>query len=232
MSSAEEQSPFKNNPNYNGISDCSSEGHWVIRVIEAAQQNQQEVKGLKRRLDVMESQLLEMRETAAEQEVDPLTGVPSRLMFEKHLNSIEKDGLKDNHVAIIFLDLDNLKTVNDTYGHVAGDAQLVTASAYFMRNIRRDRGDIVARIGGDEFAVICVNTEDSDDFDSGISDMIEERLIGNLPPSLKLEFSFGYAIFDSAIDTSLRDTLHRADLRMYEHKKSKTGPSFGPEYYI
>ena len=83
---------------------------------------------------------------------DPLTQLPNRRMLQEHL-----DGLGSaTNIALLFLDLDGFKAVNDTYGHAAGDAMLLQVATRLTKAVRS--GDLVARVGGDEFVILCLNT--------------------------------------------------------------------------
>jgi diguanylate cyclase (GGDEF)-like protein len=84
---------------------------------------------------------------------DVLTGVANRLRFDDLLTHALLR--RTPNLAVIYLDLDNLKTVNDTYGHEAGDQLLVRAARYLADSVRQE--DTVARLGGDEFAIILEN---------------------------------------------------------------------------
>lgn len=81
---------------------------------------------------------------------DPLTGLANRRAFEQHLDSLLAEDTPG--VALVMLDLDGLKGVNDNHGHPAGDALLVHAARCLTQGLRRD--DLLARLGGDEFAVV------------------------------------------------------------------------------
>jgi diguanylate cyclase (GGDEF)-like protein len=84
---------------------------------------------------------------------DALTELPNRVFFDDHLkNSIEYAKRNGTHLAVIMVDLDNFKTVNDTLGHYAGDTLLVEVAQRLQKNLRES--DMVSRFGGDEFAMI------------------------------------------------------------------------------
>ncbi|MDT7950454.1 MAG: GGDEF domain-containing protein, partial [Acetobacteraceae bacterium] len=83
---------------------------------------------------------------------DPLTGLPNRALLAERLHAgIEKAKRSGEGLALLYLDLDHFKDVNDTLGHAAGDALLRTVAARFQASVRGDA--MVARMGGDEFAL-------------------------------------------------------------------------------
>ncbi|MDY6979561.1 MAG: EAL domain-containing protein [Pseudomonadota bacterium] len=89
---------------------------------------------------------------------DPLTSLPNRVLFMDRLTqALEKSVREKNKLAIIFIDLDRFKNINDTLGHALGDKLLVDAASRFLMNIRKT--DTVARLGGDEFVVLLENIE-------------------------------------------------------------------------
>ncbi len=87
---------------------------------------------------------------------DILTDLPNRSFFLKHLEHSLNRSKRDNHkLAILFIDLDHFKYINDSYGHASGDNVLIEAASRLKRSIRKE--DFVARIGGDEFIVLLNN---------------------------------------------------------------------------
>jgi diguanylate cyclase (GGDEF)-like protein len=84
---------------------------------------------------------------------DSLTGLPNRRMMEQHLSQLlEKTPVDDTHVALLYLDLDRFKQINDTLGHSHGDELLIEVAQRLRANVRP--ADLVTRIGGDEFMII------------------------------------------------------------------------------
>ncbi len=135
---------------------------------------------------------------------------------------------KGEGLLIFFADVDHLKNINDSYGHKEGDLALVrTAEA--LEHTFRD-SDIVARLSGDEFAVLALEASSQN------QDAILRRLESNLQkasaeePRYKLNLSVGVARFDPKQNAPLGDLLSKADRAMYENKKNHpkvglSGPS-------
>ncbi|MBO6521866.1 MAG: diguanylate cyclase [Rhodospirillales bacterium] len=151
---------------------------------------------------------------------DGLTKLPNRTAFTQRLDdAIKRNKRADKKVALMFIDLDKFKPVNDKYGHDAGDHVLVTISERLSRMIRET--DMAARIGGDEFVVILEQVSDSGDIET----IAEKILAGIREPILfngidcSVGGSIGIAVNpDHAVDTD--DLMKAADEAMYEVKES------------
>ena len=110
--------------------------------------------------DVTERRRLE-KDLAHQATHDSLTGLPNRALLLDHLELALARGQRDKRlVALLFLDLDRFKQVNDTQGHDAGDELLAQAARRISRVVRPS--DTVARLGGDEFVILCDDVEDED----------------------------------------------------------------------
>lgn len=156
---------------------------------------------------------------------DSLTGLPNRRGLIEHLGRVvHREGKAVEHAttAVLFIDLDNFKWINDSYGHEAGDALLVEVGERIRLCIRVN--DFIARLGGDEFAVVCHRLESREKVDQ-----IAERIIDKL----KLPFehglvkgsvgaSVGIAYLTSDMDGP-DNILRLADLAMYQAKQNGKG---------
>jgi len=160
----------------------------------------------------------------AEANHDPLTRMPNRLLFEDRFDMAIKHAKREkNKFAVLYIDLDKFKPINDEYGHEAGDIVLCECSKRMSDNLRDN--DTVARIGGDEFAVILENIKTKNDVDNIIK-ILEKQISRDikLPDgyTVKVGASFGYAIYPD--DTkSPADLVKIADQNMYKNKKLNGG---------
>lgn len=153
---------------------------------------------------------------------DMLTGLKNRNAFETDLHNLSASG-KKRKTAFLAADLDRLKCVNDTLGHQAGDRYIQEASKMMARYL--EPGQILYRIGGDEFAVI-IKDGDLETVTQLAHKIIEEckREKPDIAGEPSPDISIGYAAFDQKKDRNLYETLKRADDFMYEEKRKKKLP--------
>ena len=129
--------------------------------------------------------------------------------YMKHLKEQEKE------FAVIMIDLDDYKKINDTFGHLVGD-QVIRVFANILRKVFADKGTMVSRFGGDEFIIVCedVSKEYLEKQKESIKREIE-KILDKLPIEV-LKFSYGYSIDDK--EKTIEDLMVEADDYMYQNK--------------
>ena len=164
---------------------------------------------------------------------DHLTGLPNRVLFKDRLEHALAHAKRHQWIlAVMFVDLDNFKSINDTYGHQAGDAVLQTVAVRLAHNTRSD--DTVSRYGGDEFLCLVTSLhepEDAERIAANILDAIRapcDIRVADVIVSVRLEASIGISIFpkDGASAAAL---ITRADEAMYGAKERQSGVAFAFE---
>ncbi len=162
-----------------------------------------------------------LKEAAAELEHlalhDPLTGQPTRRLLSDRLEHAlaQQERRPDLRPALLFVDLDNFKAVNDTFGHDAGDALLVRVAERLRGCVRT--GDTVARLGGDEFVVLLEGPNDSGSV-ARLAERVGERLRLSVPGAGPLEVTASVGVAFATAGTSASDLLAQADTAMYRAK--------------
>ncbi|MCB1877405.1 MAG: EAL domain-containing protein [Chromatiales bacterium] len=150
---------------------------------------------------------------------DALTGLPNRVLFRQRLDQeLERARRKNDHVAVLAVDLDHFKQVNDLFGHAAGDTLLRVVSQRMSDEVRKM--DTVARLGGDEFAIIQPGLDQP----SGGA-VLAQRLLRSIAEPIDLGsnhlvagISIGIAVSTSADDTPT-ELLRSADIALYRAKE-------------
>ena len=144
---------------------------------------------------------------------DSLTGLYNRTFFEEEIKRLEKS--RDYPISILICDLDNLKVANDMFGHAQGDKLLKSAAEILKMSVRQ--GDIVARIGGDEFALLLPKTSEevAEKVGRRISDTMTK--FNEASPLIPLSLSIGVATAEKP-GSSLWEALREADDAMYRNK--------------
>ncbi|MBL7494886.1 diguanylate cyclase [Frankia sp. CNm7] len=153
---------------------------------------------------------------------DPLTGLPNRVaVLDRLRRSLCRTRRDARRTGVLFIDLDGFKAVNDALGHQAGDDLLRAVAGRFCQVVRP--GDLVGRLAGDEFAVLCESVTGLDDLRS-----IGERAIRALAPPVQLVrpvsvgASVGLALAGPGL-TDAEQLLDAADVAMYEAKRREPG---------
>jgi diguanylate cyclase (GGDEF)-like protein len=148
---------------------------------------------------------------------DPLTGLPNRRFFAERLNEILQQGTLENHrTGVLMLDLDGFKAVNDMHGHRAGDEALVEFAGRLSAVLRS--GSFVARVGGDEFAIVMKKVELAE------AGRLAHRIVTTLAKpfsvggvSVTLGVGVGIAVAPDD-GTTPEDLVRRADMALYRAK--------------
>jgi diguanylate cyclase (GGDEF)-like protein len=155
---------------------------------------------------------------------DPLTGLPSRLLFSNRLGqALERlQRRRGRYVAVLFLDLDRFKVINDSLGHAAGDKLIIAVAERLRHSLRRH--ETVARFGGDEFAILCEDVHDEQD-----AIAVGERVLRAF--SLPFQLSHGESISSASLgialsadpDQDIGNLIRDADAAMYRAKEAGGG---------
>ncbi|MEU4267079.1 bifunctional diguanylate cyclase/phosphodiesterase [Streptomyces sp. NPDC026092] len=174
-------------------------------------------------LIALDSTLWIARARAEEQLKDPLTGLPNRQwLLERAWTALEQAEGEGARSALVLIDLDRFRSVNDTLGHLAGDRLLLQIAERLK--LALPRGAEAARLGGDEFAVLLPIADSTTS-----AQRVARHLVAELSSpldldglTLVLEASAGVAVFpDHALDAE--GLLRRADVAMYQAKRDRTG---------
>ncbi|MCR4787867.1 MAG: GGDEF domain-containing protein [Lachnospiraceae bacterium] len=157
-------------------------------------------------------------------ETDPMTGVKNRTAYDaavsKENSNIFNKTAED--FALVIFDINNLKSINDEFGHEYGDEYIIGSCKLLCHVFKHSP---VFRIGGDEFVSI-LKGEDFEEKNSlliELNDLINEMSKKDLPAWQKVSVAFGLSCFDPENDTSISDVFKRADTIMYENKKEFKG---------
>jgi diguanylate cyclase (GGDEF)-like protein len=155
--------------------------------------------------------------------VDELTGLPNRRAFITLSEQALKLAMRlERDVLMIFIDVDHLKYINDTHGHLAGDRALIDTARVLRESCRE--ADIIARLGGDEFVALL--TVDSAQTAELVCDRIQSRVASHnkeMDRGYELSLSVG-ATRTKAEGTMLADLLAQADTALYEQKRGRGRP--------
>lgn len=154
---------------------------------------------------------------------DSLTGLPNRRKLVSYLQELVDSAAYDaSNGAVIFIDLDNFKALNDTFGHEVGDGFLKVVAKRLLNSVRKN--DLVGHLGGDEFVVVLQNENDSTENFK----IIVEKIAGKILTAMGQPYmvsahehhsaaSLGIYFFDPEVDT-VTEMLQRADMAMYQTK--------------
>ncbi|HET6719955.1 MAG TPA: GGDEF domain-containing protein, partial [Rhodocyclaceae bacterium] len=151
---------------------------------------------------------------------DTLTGLPNRLLFRARLeHSLERAGRSKYQIAVMFIDLDHFKDVNDALGHAAGDQLLIDLAGAMTGCLRAE--DTLARLGGDEFVVLLEQVSGHDSVDAVLEKFrqVYPWAMGEPSQRIAVTASVGVALYpDNAVDAD--GLLLKADAAMYRAKEN------------
>ncbi|AXU93926.1 MAG TPA: diguanylate cyclase [Erwinia persicina] len=149
---------------------------------------------------------------------DPLTGLANRSAFRSALDSVLSDSERKTHTALLFMDGDNFKDINDTWGHAAGDEVLMAIAGRLLECAANTY--LVCRFGGDEFAMILDEVNHHEDIEKVIDTInmrMDEPIVLNSGESVVMTLSIGYAVASQA--ATAEDIMDAADRSMYLEKQ-------------
>jgi diguanylate cyclase (GGDEF)-like protein len=148
---------------------------------------------------------------------DTLIDLPNRRGFMRALERLIDRAQRYGHgAAMLFVDLDGLKMINDTFGHRAGDEALIQVAQLLSGGVRRS--DVVARIGGDEFGILLESADEENAHETAnrLVDLICDCEFSHEGVSLPLSVAIGVGMIDG--EDSADDVMARADEEMYRRK--------------
>ncbi len=157
---------------------------------------------------------------------DLLTGLPNRALFYDRLeHSLDQARRHSWNLAVMFLDLDNFKQINDQYGHAVGDKILLSVAKKLKQNTRSD--DSICRLGGDEFLYLLMDVKSELEVAKVIEKLIKkiESPCSVGGQKLVVKLSIGVSLFPKDAN-NVDDLIKSADVAMYAAKKSKLGYAF------
>jgi diguanylate cyclase (GGDEF)-like protein/PAS domain S-box-containing protein len=152
---------------------------------------------------------------------DPLTGLPNRILFNDRLHhALERGRRERTPTSLLGIDLDGFKQINDQYGHPVGDEVLVAVAERLTSVLRAS--DTAARVGGDEFSIVCENSgrPDAEALATRLRDRVSEplRLAGGLRLPLTVSIGIGTAEGDVDPERAFEALVREADDAMYVDK--------------
>jgi len=149
---------------------------------------------------------------------DGLTKAGNRLAFERDFNNISETLKTDEAIRIIYFDLNNLKHINDTFGHDIGDEAIIN-TYHVIKNVFGKLGHIY-RLGGDEF--ICMISDCSEEICETLHQSLEQAVSEvNKKTTYPFELSFGFSLYKAYSNLTLSDVLKMADQNMYIDKRKR-----------
>ena len=167
-----------------------------------------------------DKQFKSLSEAKKMSQTDPLTGLNNRRGFEEGLAKILSDDTGDRKIFIVSIDMDELKQINDMYGHAEGDFAITTLAGALSSSLNED--EICARFGGDEFMAVLVSESDQrkTEFETGFRARLEEET-EKMDKPFKLGASIGIAELKDGNTSQIIICMQNADRLMYDDKRRR-----------
>jgi diguanylate cyclase (GGDEF)-like protein len=162
----------------------------------------------------LRSRQIELKEMAT---LDPLTGLKNRHFFDMYMShEVERVRRNKESIAVLMIDVNDFKFINDAHGHLAGDQVLKECAEVLSEAIRGT--DVLFRFGGDEFLIVmsCAGDQEANILVNRISEKLDEWNSRKTEYNIRISLSIGYAVLDA--DRSLLEVIEEADRMMYEKK--------------
>jgi diguanylate cyclase (GGDEF)-like protein len=202
----------------NRLGDVASFDEVDVKLFETLA-NHASVALEKDRLEETVAQLTSLEEQLKHQAYhDSLTGLPNRTLFTNRVeHSLKRRDHSENPTAVLFIDLDDFKTINDSLGHAAGDELLIKVARRLQDSLRPT--DTAARLAGDEFAILLERVKDENEAAAVASRIIEsfEAALSIDGKEIAINTSIGIAVSRPQLN-SAGDLLRNADVAMYRAK--------------
>jgi len=184
---------------------------------QKTERRQKRIINVKKNLDTVKKQLLEANSSL---NVDHLTSAHNRKCFDEQIKRyVQLNNLNPTDVTLVILDIDFFKKINDSYGHDIGDF-ILKECVRIMKSIFFRDGEIVARIGGEEFAIILPQYSADDAVDRAEELQRRIRSEAFVQGNLKIKFTVSMGIAQLHNNESASDWVKRADTALYQSKNS------------
>ncbi|QEP44117.1 GGDEF domain-containing protein [Ectothiorhodospiraceae bacterium BW-2] len=199
-----------------------SESHDISRRLPAMKTAFYEIKWLRKQFNLLLGRVeLSLRELRDRSERDPLTGLYNRRKFDElALQELHRSQHHQHSFALLMVDLNRFKPINDTYGHEAGDELLCAVASAMSHALRME--EVISRIGGDEFLILVpeCGTEEATALSDKLSACIEQMAVKYKGDHLSVGCSLGVAIYPHD-GLTMAELIRKADQRMYRNKRDR-----------
>ena len=193
--------------------------------LKRSQKTQENINELKKRIILAEKDALKMSKKAEYFQMaavqDGLTGLFNREALNKRIeDDLKRFNGDEERLSLVLFDIDDFKSINDTFGHVAGDKVLQNVALCLKETFRKN--DFIARYGGDEFAVVIEGLSGEMGRDKILKfkeNFRKKRFFSHKNGDINVNVSVGIAV--AKVGDSPNDLIHKADMEMYALKRKK-----------